>query len=116
MHESSLAHRILDAVLTRAHGARVTAVRGRIAETEALSRAAVEFHFAAHARGTPAEGARLDLAIEHVHARCRACGCVYPPDHHVTLCPQCGGVDADLLGQPGVRIDEVDVAAGIGAA
>lgn len=112
MHESSLARQILNAVLERAeaeHASRVHAVRGWVAETETLSPESLSFHFAAHARGTRAEGARLELRLIHVEARCHACGETYAPEHHVLLCPACGGTDGELLGRTGLGIDTVEV-------
>jgi hydrogenase nickel incorporation protein HypA/HybF len=112
MHESSLARRILDAVLERAGDAgaqRVRAVRGWIAETEALSPESLDFHFSAHARGTAAEGARLDLRLVHVEARCRSCGATYAPEHHLLLCPACGSTDGEELGETGLGIEALEV-------
>lgn len=84
-------------------------VRGWIAETEALSSDSLGFQFAAHARGTAADGARLELRLVRVDARCRRCDAVYAPDHHVLLCPGCGSTDAELLGDVGVGIDALEV-------
>ena len=109
MHEASIARRLLDVVLAAAGSARVHAVRGWVAETEALSRDGLAFQFAAYARGTAAEDARLDLRIVRVEARCRDCGARYAPDHHVLLCPACGATDGELLGETGVGIDAVEV-------
>lgn len=112
MHESSLARQVLSAVLERAQreGARrVRAVRGWIAETEALSPDVVGLHFAQLARGTPAEGARLELDLRHVSARCSECATVYEPDHHLLLCPSCSSTRAEVLGRTGLCIDSMDV-------
>ena len=112
MHEAALARRLLAAVLSRAAEAgasRVRAARGWIAETETLSAESLAFHFAERARGTAAEGCRLELRLVHVEARCRVCGAVYAPEHHVLLCPACGGVGGDLLGKAGIGIDELEV-------
>ena len=112
MHESSLAKQILNAVLERAQverAPRVRAVRGWVAETETLSSESLSFHFAAHARGTRAEGARLELRLIHVEARCRACGTTYSPEHHMLLCPACGGTDGEFLGPTGLGIDVLEV-------
>ena len=112
MHESSLAKQILDAVLDRAGTAaaqRVRAVHGWIAENEVLSPQSLCFHFSAHARGTLAEGAKLELHLIHVEARCRACTTKYSPDHHLLLCPACGSTDGEVLGQTGLGIDALEV-------
>jgi hydrogenase nickel incorporation protein HypA/HybF len=109
VHESSLARRLLEVVLATAGAARVRAVRGWVAESEVLSRESLEFQFAAHARGTAAEGARLELRLVHVEACCRSCGRIYAPGHHVLLCPGCGSTDGELLGETGVGLDVVEV-------
>jgi hydrogenase nickel incorporation protein HypA/HybF len=109
MHETALAKRILQVVLDRAGGARVVAVHGQVSEDEALSPAALELHFRAHARGTTAEAAELRLELRHVSARCNACGEVHLPEHHLRLCPRCGSHDVVLLGETGVRIDRIEV-------
>ena len=112
MHEAALAREILAAVLDRAarEGARrVLVVRGWVAADEVLSPASLAFHFDAHARGTAAEQARLDLRLLRQSARCRACGETYEPDHHVVLCPGCGSTDGERLGPAGVGIESMDV-------
>ena len=115
MHESLLARQMLQVVLERAASegaARVHRVHGWIAESESLRPESLQFHFAAHAAGTPAEGARLDLDLTFVPARCRACGAEYEPDHHVLLCPACGSTDGELLGPTGLGIDTIEVETG----
>jgi hydrogenase nickel incorporation protein HypA/HybF len=112
MHESSIAKQILDVALDRAAGAgarRVRKVRGVIAETESLSPGSIAFHFEAHARGTAAEGAALELDLTHVAARCSGCGETYAPEHHLLLCPSCGGTEAEVLGTPGLRVEAIEV-------
>lgn len=112
MHESSLAKQLLGAVLehARAAGARqVRVVRGWVAETEALSAQSLDFHFGAHARGTAAEGARLELRLTHVEARCRACGTRYSPEHHLLSCPSCGSSEGEELGKTGLGIETLEV-------
>jgi hydrogenase nickel incorporation protein HypA/HybF len=112
VHESSLARRILTVALERAgagNKTRILAVRGWIADTESLSRESLAFHFAAHARGTRAAGARLDLRLVHVLARCKGCGQTYGPDHHVLLCPRCGSAEGELLGRTGLGLDALEV-------
>jgi hydrogenase nickel incorporation protein HypA/HybF len=112
MHESSLGKEVLRAVLERAaaeNARTVHVVRGWLAETEELDPEAIAFHFAAFARGTPAEGARLELAIRWVEADCRRCGERYRPEHHILLCPRCGSTEATLRGKTGLGLESLEV-------
>lgn len=112
MHEASLARQILAIVLQHARdkdAVRVRAVHAHVAETETLSRDSLAFHFAAHARGTPAAGAHLDIRIIHVEAQCHDCGHTYAPESHLILCPSCGSTEADLLGDTGVGVETIEV-------
>ena len=112
MHEASLARGILAAVLERvgSQPIRVVRVHGWLAETEALDATSIQLHFDAAAEGTAADGAELALRLTHVEARCLACDTRYPPEHHLTLCPACGSVDGELLGETGLGVDRIDVA------
>ncbi|MBI4613548.1 MAG: hydrogenase maturation nickel metallochaperone HypA [Planctomycetes bacterium] len=112
MHESSLARRILDLALERALAAdatRLVRVTGWVAETESLSANSLALHFGLAARGTLAEGARLDIRTERVAARCSACGTSYEPEHHVLVCPCCAASGAELLGRTGFGVESIEV-------
>ncbi len=112
MHESTLAKRLLAAAIEIAlarRARRVVSVRGWIADSEPIERAAVEAHFSANATGTVAEGAHLQLRLDHVAARCAGCGASYLPVGHLTLCPQCGSSEAELTGSPGAGIEYLEV-------
>jgi hydrogenase nickel incorporation protein HypA/HybF len=112
MHEASLARQIVATVLEHAlreRAARVLSVAGWVSETEPLSRESLALHFDLYARGTCAEGARLELRLEHVRARCFSCGKEYAPEHHLLVCPACGGAEADLLGRVGLGVDSIEV-------
>jgi hydrogenase nickel incorporation protein HypA/HybF len=116
VHESSLARKILALSLAAARpGAIVRVIRGRVAETEALSQGALELNFRAQARGTLAADARLEIELVHVEARCRACGAVYRPEHHVLMCTGCGSTDGEELGPTGLWLASIEVADGGGA-
>lgn len=112
MHEASFAREILDAVLWRAaeeRATRVRLVRGWVAEAEPLSPESLASHFAAHARGTPAEGARLELRFIRVEARCNSCGHRYTPERHPLVCAACGSTDAQLETQAGIGLEALEV-------
>jgi hydrogenase nickel incorporation protein HypA/HybF len=115
VHESALAKQLLDMVLehaAREAAVRVIAVHGWIAESEALRPESLQFHFAAHAAGTPAAAARLELRLTIVQARCNTCGEMYMPDHHLLLCPACQSTQGTLLGRTGLGIEAIEVETG----
>ena len=109
MHEAVLARSLLAAVLAHAGGARVRVVRGWVAETEALSTESLALYFTAHACGTVAEGARLEIELVRVAARCAACGRTFTVEDHVPLCPGCGSTAAALLGETGLGLRALEV-------
>ena len=64
MHEAGIADRILEAVLARAveaHARRITVVEIEAGEACGVSRESLAFHWTEHARGTIADGARLQV-------------------------------------------------------
>jgi hydrogenase nickel incorporation protein HypA/HybF len=114
VHESSLARQLLAMTLDRASqghelAVAVLRVRAWIAETEALAAESVVLQFGALARGTIASGARLELDVRRVDARCAACATEFRPECHVLLCPACGAAEGELLGETGLGIEEIDV-------
>ena len=115
MHESALAKQILGAVLDRIGsqpGLRVLQIHARVIDCEALSADRLALHFASHARGTSAEGARLDLEVIRVSARCARCRGVYAPELYVLLCPDCGSTEGECLVEPGICVDTAIVEEG----
>jgi hydrogenase nickel incorporation protein HypA/HybF len=80
-----------------------------VSETETLSAEAIALHFGAYARGTIAEGAELEVICVHVEAKCGGCGAVYRPEHHVLVCPACGAVGGEELGERGIWVEEVGI-------
>jgi len=113
MHEASLARGILAAVLEQiGPGESVREIRGWLAETEALDMLSIKMHFLGLARGTAAAGARLELELTHVVARCLGCTREYLPEHHLTICPDCGSTESDLMGEVGLGINAIEVESG----
>ncbi|MBA9001631.1 hydrogenase nickel incorporation protein HypA/HybF [Actinomadura cellulosilytica] len=94
MHEMGLCEAIVDAVLLRAEGRRVRAVRVRVAGHPVV-REVVDQGFALAAAGTVAEGAELDLVVEPPGVVCRLCAEWSPVTTARALlaCPRCGGLD-----------------------
>ena len=98
MHELGLSGAILEAVERRARGRRVRAVGLRVGVVHRAQDAALREAFAEAARGTVAEGARLD--VEEVPAQLTwwSCRVVEEVDDPFAACPRCGSVDVDVHG------------------
>lgn len=112
MHETSLARQILKRVLEEVEkegATRVRRVRGWVAETERLNPEALRFHFQAHAAGTAAAGADLDLDVRVVPAVCEECWEQFEPDGHVPICPRCSSTRVRLLGPTGLHLESIVV-------
>ncbi len=102
MHEAFLTKSLLEIVdgYARRQGfSRVNSLRLSFGRLSCLDPQALEFAFAVQARGTPAEGARLEFDIRPARISCGACGpesaCDGPFD---ALCPRCGSADVLLTG------------------
>ena len=111
MHEGSVGHNLLHAVLRAAgeRGAgRVTTIRARVGGLHPADPESVRFHFERDARGTPAEGAALEIEPVPPSARCPACGISF--DYHAAAngcCPDCGSKELEAVIPPEVELIEI---------
>jgi hydrogenase nickel incorporation protein HypA/HybF len=109
MHELAITQGIVDAIVERLGGTRVTAVRVRIGKVSGVVPDAVRFCFDLVAEGTPVEGARLEIDEPAGRARCRDCAAEFAVDDLVLLCT-CGSADVELLSGQELAISSVEVA------
>ena len=98
MHELGVANELLAVVLSEAerHGAlKVATVTLRVGVLRAIEPEHLSFLFSHIARGTSADGARLEIREEPVRVECPACG-VLEARSLPWECPRCraGGVAA----------------------
>lgn len=112
MHELGLCDGIVEAVLRRAAGRRVSAARVRIGG-HPVDPEVMEQGFALAAMGTPAEGAALDVVSEPSTVHCRGCGSRAPVADHLALvaCRACGGVDVEVVGSDEAVLESITLAA-----
>ena len=113
MHEMSLAEGIRGIVLDQArlHGfARVNVLRLEIGRFAGVEKPALEFAFDVVMRGSPAEGARLEMIDLPGLALCFDCSRTVELADRLDPCPDCGG--GRLLPQGGdeMRIRDMEVA------
>jgi hydrogenase nickel incorporation protein HypA/HybF len=97
VHELGLCEDVLQAVLRRAGGRTVTAVRVRVGALHRVSDQAFDQAFALVAAGTPAEAAAVDVVTVPVAARCRDCAATCDGDNPVPACPACGSGEIEIV-------------------
>ncbi|GAA1017446.1 hypothetical protein GCM10009556_063930 [Acrocarpospora pleiomorpha] len=112
MHETGLCDAIVLAVLRRAEGRRVTAVRVRVgghAGGHEVDPAVIDQGFRVAAAGTAAQDADVDVVIEPLSVRCRDCDSHGPALDAPALvaCPRCGGVDIEVTGGTDVQLEAI---------
>jgi hydrogenase nickel incorporation protein HypA/HybF len=108
MHELSLAAAVVDACAARAHGERVTRVRLEVGALVAVLPDALRFGFDACARGTPLEGAALEIATIAGRAVCEACGATVALAAPFGRCG-CGGTLRIVAGDA-LRVKDMEIA------
>lgn len=112
MHEMSLTESLLRLIEEQAaaqHFARVTAVRLEIGCLSHADPEAMAFCFDAAARGTLAEGARLEILRTPGRAWCMACAKPMPIAERFDPCPECGGHQLQVTGGDALRLRELEV-------
>ena len=111
MHELGIANEILDIALSEAgrHTAkRVTSIRLRVGVLRAIEPENLSFLFGHIARGTPAEGALLEIVEEPVRVECEACG-VSEARSFTFECPRCKGSGVSVTGGDSLSILSLDI-------
>jgi hydrogenase nickel incorporation protein HypA/HybF len=112
MHEVSLIESVValveDARIVN-HFSRVLMIRLDVGALGHVEPEALRFCFDAVARGTIAEGARLEIAIIPGVGSCAACGESVPLDAHFAACPLCGNSDVRMTAGAEMRLAELEV-------
>ncbi|MFF5265276.1 hydrogenase maturation nickel metallochaperone HypA [Actinomadura viridis] len=110
MHELGLCEAIVQAAVKRADGRRVHGARVRVGG-HPVDPEVVEQGFRLAAAGTVVEGAELDLVLEPLSVRCRACGTEAPASDAtaLTACSRCGAVDIEVTGRDDVVLESITV-------
>jgi hydrogenase nickel incorporation protein HypA/HybF len=113
MHEAGLTQNILDLALGKARevkAARVNSIDLVIGELSGAVGDSIRFYFECLSRGTPAEGAALNIREVPARLRCRDCGREFhPEDVAAWLCPGCGSQGVEVTGGRELYIDSMEV-------
>lgn len=113
MHEMSLAEGIRSLVedQARRHGfSRVLRLRMEIGRFAGVEKSALAFCFEAVMRGSPAEGAELEMIDLPGQALCYDCGESVELHERLDPCPLCGGTRLLAQGGDEMRIKDMEVA------
>jgi hydrogenase nickel incorporation protein HypA/HybF len=111
LHELGVANEILEVALSEAdrHAAKkVTSIRLRVGVLRAIEPENLSFLFGHLARGTPAEGALLEIVEEPIRVVCDACG-VSEASSFTLECPRCHGPNVSVTGGDSLSILSLDV-------
>jgi len=90
MHELSIATSVVKTCVAHAGGARILRVRLEVGKLAAVLPDSLRFCFEVCARGTPAEGAELQILETPGRGVCQACGAPVALASPVGRC-ECGG-------------------------
>lgn len=112
MHEMSIVEGIRSAVeeAARVHSfSKVTRLRLEIGRFAGVEKQALEFAFDVVMRGSPAEGAELDILDLPGLALCYDCGETVEIADRLDPCPRCGGGRLMPQGGDEMRIKDMEV-------
>ncbi len=108
MHELAVTESIVEGVAARVEGARVTRVILEIGKLSGISAESIRFYFDTCARGTPLEGARLEIRDIPGRARCRSCGSETEVPDLLSSCV-CGAPRVELISGTQLIVKAVEV-------
>jgi hydrogenase nickel incorporation protein HypA/HybF len=109
MHELAIAESVVQIASEHAHGRRVTAVQVAAGHLRQIVPGALAFAFELVARGTPVEGARLELREVEAAVRCGACGRETVQDGFPLACRTCGGIDVEVTAGEELLVEELEI-------
>ena len=112
MHEMALTESVIGIVEEEARRRTIARVRAVVLEIGALACAepdAMRFCFDVVSRGTPAEGARLDIVLVPGTGWCFDCERSVPLAERFSPCPECGHSRVGMTGGDEMRVLEMEV-------
>ncbi|MHB1414909.1 MAG: hydrogenase maturation nickel metallochaperone HypA [Chloroflexota bacterium] len=112
MHELSITENILSLAMGEAqkHEAqRIAVIRLKIGEMTQVDPSCVEFYLEVLAKGTIAEGVKLETDLVPLRAACRSCGAEFGVREFAFACPTCGGTDTEIASGREMYIDSIEI-------
>ena len=112
MHEMSLTENLLELIeedALQGGYTKVTLVRLEVGALSHVAPDALLFCFDAVARGTIAEGAKLDIITVPGQGWCKSCGKTVPLSERFDACPDCGNYHVQMTSGDELRLHELEV-------
>lgn len=112
MHELSVTESLLEIALRHAASARASRINTLflvIGQLSTIVDESVQVYWDIVAKGTPAEGARLEFHRIPARFTCQDCKSEYTPSGKDLACPQCGSVRVRLISGDEFRLEAIDV-------
>ena len=111
MHELSIAEAVVGIVSRHAHGRRVHRVNMRVGHLRQVVPSALELAFEIAATGGPADGAILAIEDVPVTGGCRTCGQRAVMGELPLRCPDCRGIDIEVLTGEELQVESLELEA-----
>ncbi|CAA9378405.1 MAG: [NiFe] hydrogenase nickel incorporation protein HypA [uncultured Nocardioidaceae bacterium] len=108
MHEMAITQSVVDMVVERTAGRRVTCVRLEVGRLSGVVADALRFCFDLATADTSLEGAELAIDETVGRATCRTCGDEFEVNDLILLCP-CGSADVHILTGRELRVASVEM-------
>ncbi|MBI5492061.1 MAG: hydrogenase maturation nickel metallochaperone HypA [Deltaproteobacteria bacterium] len=112
MHELSITRSMLEVVareMKKSGVKRLKKVSIRVGELTAVEPDALRFCFDESIKGTPLEGAALDIENVPLSGKCDRCGTEFRIEAFSNACPKCGGNDIERTA--GTELDIISIEA-----
>ena len=112
MHELGIAQEMLRVALDYAaknHAQKITQFNIEMSAAADESEDSLRFHFENLTRGTPADGARVEIARIPIAAKCLDCGNEFALTDGAAACPQCASPRVRPLLHDEFRLASIDI-------
>lgn len=112
MHEMPVTQSVLEIALRHAESAgaqHITDIYLVIGQLSSFVDDAIQFYWDIISAGTIAQGATLHFERIPAEARCNNCGQQYRLEGMDFTCPQCGGVDVQIVAGQEFYVDSINV-------
>ena len=112
MHELSIAQSLLDIIEQETSlykNTKVTVIRLRIGRLSGIVPDALRFAFEVISKGGSAEGAYVNIEDVPLKIMCRQCNKSFIADDPYMFCPDCKGLDVEMISGRELEIKEMEI-------